>query len=72
MRAALVSIEISASTFFWKISESKAFCAPAAPMPSSATSSCKLAAEDAALGVDLFRGELRCLHDRGRDDAVGA
>ena len=39
LRAALVSIEISTLTFFWKISESKAFCAPAAPLPSSATSS---------------------------------
>ena len=39
LRAALVSIEISTSTFFWKIRESNAFCAPAAPEPSSATSS---------------------------------
>ena len=38
LRAALVSMEINALTFFWKISESKAFCAPAAPEPSSATS----------------------------------
>ena len=39
LRAALVSIEMRAFTFFWKISESKAFWAPAAPEPSSATSS---------------------------------
>src|SRR5215470_16757750 len=39
LRAALVSIEISTLTFFWKISASNAFCAPAAPEPSSATSS---------------------------------
>src|SRR6266478_121407 len=37
--AALDSIEISTLTFFWKISASNAFCAPAAPEPSSATSS---------------------------------
>src|SRR6266478_4772222 len=39
LRAALVSIEISTLTFFWKMSASNAFCAPAAPEPSSATSS---------------------------------
>ena len=39
LRAALVSMVISTFTFFWKISESNAFCAPAAPLPSSATSS---------------------------------
>src|SRR5450432_2056570 len=39
LRAALVSIEISTLTFFWKISASNAFCAPAAPDASSATSS---------------------------------
>src|SRR6266545_4895915 len=38
LRAALVSIEMRALTFFWKISESKAFWAPAAPEPSAATS----------------------------------
>ena len=32
----------------------------------------QLAAEHAAGGVDLVDGELRFLHDRGRDDAVGA
>ena len=31
-----------------------------------------LPAQDAALGVDLGRSELRCLHDRGRHDAIGA
>jgi hypothetical protein len=35
LRAALVSIEISALTFLSKISESNAFCAPAAPLPST-------------------------------------
>ena len=32
----------------------------------------QLAAEHAASGVDLVDGELRLLHDRGRDNAVGA
>ena len=32
----------------------------------------KLAAEHAAGGVDLVDGELRLLHDRGRDHAIGA
>ena len=39
LRAALVSIEISTSTFFWNTRESNAFCAPCAPLPSSATTS---------------------------------
>src|SRR5260370_1203663 len=39
LRAALVCIEISTLAFFWKMSESAAFWAPAAPEPSSATSS---------------------------------
>ncbi len=41
LRAALVSMEIRTLIFFWKISESNAFCAPAAPLPSSATSSAR-------------------------------
>src|SRR5437763_1539083 len=39
LRAALVSMEIRTSTFFCEIKASKAFCAPAAPDASSATSS---------------------------------
>src|SRR6201997_2157955 len=39
LRAALVSIEISTLTFFWNTRASNAFCAPAAPEASSATSS---------------------------------
>jgi hypothetical protein len=39
LRAADVSIEIRLSTFFWKINESNARGAPAAPLASSETSS---------------------------------
>ena len=38
LRAALVSMVMMTSTFFWNSNESNAFCAPAAPLPSSATS----------------------------------
>ena len=69
LRAALVSMVMITFTFCWKMSELKAFTAPSAPLPSSATSSSTLRAQDAALGVDLGRGKLGRLHHRGRDDA---
>ena len=56
---------MSALTFFWKISESKAFCAPAAPEAVVGDFERKLAAEHATRLVDLFDRELGGLHDRG-------
>ena len=65
LRAALVSIEISALTFFWKISESNAFCAPAAPEPAVALSE---AIQDTGKIVALSAGQaLDLAHRRATD-----
>ena len=72
LRAALVSIEISTSTFFWKIERVEGLLCAGRARGVVGDFELQLPAQDAAGGVDLLDGEFGRLHDRRRDDAVGA